>query len=130
MYNRNPAFVLGMFETGLGVGRSLGREGIRVVGIDFKKDIGFYSRYIHGQICPHPLEEEKIFVDFLITQAITQKEKPVLFITSDEFLVAVSKNRDAIEEHFFMNFLEFSPFRGTIVSELQFVHRYSSFLFG
>ena len=105
MYNTdNPAFVLGMFETGLGVGRSLGRKGIKVIGIDFKKDIGFYSRFMTVRICPHPLEEEENFTEFLLALGKTQKEKPVLFITSDDFLFSVTKNRERLKEYFLMNF--------------------------
>jgi D-aspartate ligase len=103
MNNLNPAFVLGMFETGLAVGRSLGRRGIKVVGVDFKKDIGFYSRYICASICPHPLEEERAFVEFLIAKARAQNEKPVMFITSDDFLVVISKNRNTLQDYFLMN---------------------------
>jgi predicted ATP-grasp superfamily ATP-dependent carboligase len=57
MNKKNPAVVLGMFETGLGVARSLGEKGILVHGFDFKKDIGFYSRYVEAQLCPYPLEK-------------------------------------------------------------------------
>ena len=76
MLKRNPAFVLGMFETGLAVGRSLGRKGVKVIGLDFKKDIGFYSRYILGQLCPHPIEKEQEFIDFLDSEVVqNQLEK-------------------------------------------------------
>jgi D-aspartate ligase len=92
-----------MFETGLAVGRSLGRKEIKVVGIDFKKDIGFYSKYIHGQLCPHPIEEESKFMNFLISHAYSQEYKPVLFVTSDDFLAALARNRTAIEEAFLTN---------------------------
>ena len=57
----NPAVVLGMFDTGLAVGRSLGRAGIRVIGLDFSKKVGFYSKYIDAYICPNPSENEKEF---------------------------------------------------------------------
>jgi len=82
----NLAIVLGMFETGLGVGRALGRAEIPVLGLDYSKKIGFYSRYIKSAICPHPLEHEEAFVVFLLEIAAKQKYKPVLFITADEFI--------------------------------------------
>jgi len=102
----NPAVVLGMFETGLGVGRSLGRKGIEVIGVDFKKDIGFYSKYINACICPHPLEEEEKFIEFLVALSKRKKEKPALFITSDDFLLSITKNREHLSEYFLMNFPE------------------------
>lgn len=103
MLKSHPAVVLGMFETGLGVGRSLGRNGIPVFGLDFKKDVGFYSKYIRAGICPHPLNNEKKFLDFLIGFANKFEEKPVLFITSDSFLDLASSKQKILKKHFFIN---------------------------
>lgn len=100
----NPAFVLGMFETGLGVARSLGVSGIKVYGLDHKKDIGFYSRYIKPVKCPHPVHEPAGFIDFLVDKAKTETFKPVLFITSDDFLRVVSENRTQLADYFYFNF--------------------------
>jgi D-aspartate ligase len=99
----NLAVVLGMFETGLAVGRSLGRSGIRVMGLDSVKKIGFYSRYINALICPHPLESEQEFIAFLLRVAAREKMRPALFITSDDFLLPVSRNRKELEQHYLMN---------------------------
>jgi D-aspartate ligase len=97
------AVVLGMFETGLAVGRSLGRNGIKVLGLDSTKKVGFYSRYIDASICPHPLECEKEFIAFLLRVAAREKIRPALFITSDDFLLAVSRNRKDLEQRYLMN---------------------------
>jgi D-aspartate ligase len=99
----NIAVVLGMFETGLAVGRSLGRNGIKVLGIDSAKKVGFYSRYINALICPHPLESEQEFIAFLLRVAAREKMRPALFITSDDFLLPVSRNRKELEQHYLMN---------------------------
>jgi D-aspartate ligase len=103
MENKYPAVVLGMFETGLGVGRCLGRNKIQVFGLDFKKDVGFYSRYIKARICPNPLIDEQKFLDFLISFVDKFEYKPVLFVTSDNFLSIVSYNRKKLEKYFFIN---------------------------
>ena len=100
---KNLAVVLGMFETGLAVGRSLGRAGIRVVGLDSVRKVGFHSRYIDARICPNPMEEEKEFIGFLKEIAGREMVRPVLFITSDEYLLPVSRNRQELEPHFLMN---------------------------
>ena len=92
MIKKYPAVVLGMFETGLAIGRSLGRNGIRVFGLDFKKDVGFYSKYIRAEICPNPLTDEKKFLDYLIKFSNKFEHKPVLFVTSDNFLNASPKD--------------------------------------
>ena len=99
----NLAVVLGMFETGLAVGRSLGRAGIKVLGLDPVKKVGFYSKYIDALICPDPIEKEKEFILFLIKIAEKENKRPVLFITSDEFLLAVSRNREDLQPHYLMN---------------------------
>jgi len=100
---KNIAVVLGMFETGLGVARSLGRNGIKVYGFDFKKDITFYSKYVKAKICPHPLNEEKKFIQYLISFGENEHKKPVLFITSDDFLISVSRNKNALDKYFLIN---------------------------
>jgi D-aspartate ligase len=99
----HPAVVLGMSETGLGVARSLGRNGIRVIGLDCRKDVGHYSRYVQGRLCPDPLAEESAFVDHLLSLAQAENAKPVLFITADGFLRVVSRNRPSVEAHFLVN---------------------------
>ena len=99
----NVAVVLGMFETGLAVGRSLGRAGIRVLGLDSSRKVGFYSRYIDAVICPDPLEHEEEFIACLQRIAAREKIRPALFITSDEFLLPVSKNRKELEHSYLMN---------------------------
>ncbi len=103
MEKKYPAVVLGMYETGLGIGRSLGRKGIQVFGLDFKKDVGFYSKYIKATICPNPLNDEQKFLDFLISFVDKFKYKSVLFIASDNFLKVISRNRDKLKKYFFIN---------------------------
>jgi D-aspartate ligase len=99
----NPAFVFGMFETGLGIGRSLGRNGICVNGFDYKKDIGSYSRYIKFSLCPNPIKDECRFVEYVIDIAKSFEHKPVLFIASDDFLEVFSKNRQLLKKYLLMN---------------------------
>lgn len=103
IHGSNPAVVLGMFETGLAVGRSLGRAGVHVLGFDHSRKLGFYSRYLKAAICPHPLDSEEEFVQFLLKAASVHQAKPVLFITADEFLIPVSRNRRRLEKHYLMN---------------------------
>lgn len=99
----NLAVVLGLFETGLAVGRSLGRAGIRVIGLDSGRKVGFYSRHIDPRICPHPLEREEEFIESLTRISANETDRPVLFITSDEFLLPVSRNRKQLEKTYLFN---------------------------
>ena len=99
----NLAVVLGMFETGLAVGRSLGRAGIKVLGLDSVRKIGHYSKYIEAKICPDPSQKEEEFIAFLLRIAEKEKFQPVLFISCDEFLLPISRNRERLERHYLMN---------------------------
>lgn len=99
----HPAIVLNMYETGLGVGRSLGRNGIQVVGVDCKKDIAFYSRYINAFVCPHPLDESDSFLQFMISLSKKFSNKPVLFSTADDFILAVSRMRNVLSSFYLFN---------------------------
>ena len=102
----NPAFVFGMFETGLGISRSLGRNGIQVNGFDYKKDIGSYSRYIKFSLCPNPIKDEGRFVEYVIDIAKSFEHKPVIFIAADDFLEVFSRNRLVLQKYLLMNLPE------------------------
>ncbi|MDO9256433.1 MAG: hypothetical protein Q7U54_13030 [Bacteroidales bacterium] len=99
----HTALVLGMFETGLGVGRSLGKKGIKVFGFDFKKDIGFYSTYIKAYLCQHPGKEPNLLLEELIAFSKAQTHKPVLFVTSDTFLDFVAKYSNELKLYYLFN---------------------------
>jgi predicted ATP-grasp superfamily ATP-dependent carboligase len=99
---KTPAVVFGMFETGLGVARSLGQKGIKVVGVDFKKDIGFYSRYVSPELCPHPLTEKDQFLKW-IGERFNNVDRLPIFITCDPFLIVFSNNREYLSKYFLFN---------------------------
>ena len=103
--NTNPkpeAIVFGLFETGLGVARSLGQKGIQVSGIDFKKDMAWYSRYVKPRICPHPLKEKQALLAW-VTQNFSTKARVPVFLTSDDFLAFFSENRVFLSDYFLFN---------------------------
>lgn len=116
----NPAFVLGLFETGLGVIRSLGRKGIKVIGYDYKKDVAYYSKYVSPKLCPHPELNEKEFIEFLIRETKKYHLKPVLYITSDYFLSAIINNLDIISNYFLINSINKNLFEKIRNKYLQF----------
>ena len=102
------AIVFGLFETGLGVIRSLGQKGIKVTGIDFKKDIGWYSRYVKPLRCPHPLQQEKEFIAWIQMTFSGDEQKRPVFFTSDDFLVSFSRNRRVLSNYFLFNLVDHS----------------------
>ena len=102
------AVVFGLFETGLGVIRSLGQKGIKVIGVDFKKDIAWYSRYVKPMLCPHPLKQEKEFIEWIDMNFKGLGHKCPVFFTSDDFLVAFSRNRAILSDYFLFNLVSHS----------------------
>jgi D-aspartate ligase len=100
------AVVFGLSETGLGVIRSLGQKGIKVIGIDFRKDIGWYSRYVNPIKCPHPLEEEKKFIEWIHLNFSGNDQKLPVFFTSDDFLISFSRNRAVLSDYFLFNMVD------------------------
>jgi len=99
----HAAVVLGMFETGLAVARSLGRTGLRVIGLDHRRKVGFRSRYVEASLCPEVPLEVDAFVEHLVQIARVEEHKPVLFVTSDDFLLAVSRNRERLQDYYLLN---------------------------
>jgi predicted ATP-grasp superfamily ATP-dependent carboligase len=100
-----PAVVFGLFETGLAVIRALGRKGIKVIGVDHKKDIAWYSRYTQPFICPHPIEAEHEFMSWIVNTFSKGQQLPVFF-TGDDFLYTFSRNRIFFSDFFLFNLPE------------------------
>lgn len=105
---RTGAVVFGLFETGLGVIRSLGQVGVSITGIDFKKDIGWYSRYVKPLKCPHPLQQENEFINWIHKTFSGYKHKQPVFFTSDDFLISFSRNREVFDNYFLFNLVDHS----------------------
>jgi D-aspartate ligase len=101
--SNNPAVIFGLSETGLAIGRSLGKQGISVYGISFSKEIGYFSRYIKGTILPHPENNEVEFKKLIAEFCSKLPLKPVLFIASDVYLMFYARNSSFINRIFLSN---------------------------
>ena len=67
MKYKNTAFVLGLCPNGLGAIRSLGRNRIPAVGLDYKSGgPGFYSKYVKTELCPNPYLDPEEMCEFLL----------------------------------------------------------------
>ena len=107
MRTDHPVVVLGLFETGLAVARSLGRNGVHVVAVGHRPCWASASKYVSEfLICPHPLTEEAAFCEFLSRRFGGHVFKPVLMVTADEFLIAVSRNRASLADSFLIGIPE------------------------
>jgi predicted ATP-grasp superfamily ATP-dependent carboligase len=95
------AFVLDMSSTGLGVVRSLGREGISVVGADFKPDApGLKSTYCRSLLTPNPVRRPEELLDMLLREGKKLSRRAVLYPASDPYILFVSRFRKALSEYF------------------------------
>lgn len=94
--------ILGLFDTGLEVGRALGRNGVRVYGYDYNlKNYGFKSKYIISKKCSSPIEKPDELLEQLLNDAEGEARR-ILIPTSDEFVFFINDNRDPLQ-----NFYEF-----------------------
>lgn len=91
------AIVLGSYETGLGVVRALGRQGITVHVVDHQRLHAGYSRYATFHLCPHPASDPAGFCLTLRALAESLPAPPVLFIAADEYVLAVTRHREQLE---------------------------------
>ncbi len=101
---RPPAIVLSLFDTGLGAIRSLGREGVPVIGMD--SDLskpGFKSRYCKAMLCPDPVRQSRELLEFMLELGRTFEHPGILFPASDAFVLFVSRNRDKLCSYFRFN---------------------------
>jgi D-aspartate ligase len=99
--NYHVAFVFNMDSNGLGVVRSLGREGIQVVGVDFKRDApGLKSRYCRPLITPHPHEQPEHVLGILMDGGSKLSGKGILYPTSDAYILFVSRFRKELSQYF------------------------------
>jgi D-aspartate ligase len=97
----NRAYVLGLFDTGVGVIRALAREGVEVRGFDHRvSQPGFSSRFGTHAVCPDPALEPDALASFLVERARAEAAPPILYPTSDAFVSFVSAKRDVLEPVF------------------------------
>ncbi len=90
---------------GLGVTRSLGRLGITVFGIDWKKDnVGFYSKYCRNKfIFSHPALEDEKCAEELLNLGKNLEAKGVIFPTADYYVILVAKYQKELSKYFLFN---------------------------
>ena len=105
-----PAIVLGSHTMALAVIRALGVMGVPIVVVvyDEKEDMGCVSKYVRESIrAPHPEKFEDPFIELLLKCA-GHLGGSLLIPTSDETLVAVSRNKPLLERHFILACTEWS----------------------
>lgn len=95
-----PAVILCLGAAGLGIARSLGRHGVAVYALDTDpKQFGLFSRYCEKRICPDPHESEEQLLSEILNLG-QQLGRAVLYPTSDDFVLFVSKHRDVLSKYY------------------------------
>lgn len=105
---RPAALTFNAHITGLAVARSLGARGVPVVALDrHPAGVGLYARDAAvSALCPNPTEDDEGFVSYLLEVGEALDERAVLFPTNDEWVMAVSRHRERLEQRYI---LPFSP---------------------
>lgn len=96
-----PAVVVGGADNGggLGVVRSLGQVGIPVIVIDQDRAApALHSRFAR-KVVVNALSG-RAFIDGLVSLKPSAMTRPVLFLTTDEAVLEVSRYRNELEKHF------------------------------
>ena len=89
--NKPRGFIFGGFVNGLGLVRSLAKEGIKSDVFDIKPCLAAQSRFASYIQSPSPKNEEE-FIQFVIERAQNQSLKPICFITNDH-IIQIGKYR-------------------------------------
>ena len=101
------ALVMNTHITGLAVARSLGRAGVPVVGLDDERGgLGQSSRHLAGLgLVPGPtVDDGRALADHLCALGPSFAERPVLVPTNDDWVLALARHRDRLEEHYRYSF--------------------------
>lgn len=96
-----PAIVLSADTMGLAVIRSLGTRGVPITAVYYHaRDIAYVSKYVTNSVCgPHPGRNEKEFIELLLSLVGSQRGG-LLIPTDDATVIAVSRNKDLLEQHY------------------------------
>lgn len=97
------AIVMNMFYTGLGIARSLGEQGIPVIGLSAQRGIyGNYTRYAKRVSAPDSRHEPDALLQFLIAFGKKLDHKAVIFPTRDDDLLFLNRFRMELSANFIL----------------------------
>ncbi len=100
---KTPVIIVGLSLTGLSLGRILGREGIKVVGLDTGGySPGTYSKYIEKITLDDDYTSSDL-VAKLINVAKLFDEKPLLFADSDCYMMMIDEYRSMLEQYYILS---------------------------
>lgn len=95
------AVVMNMFYTGLGIARSLGEQGIRVIGLtSHRGSYGNFTRYAKLYSCPDSRERPEALLAFLLQLGDTVAQGAVVFPTRDDDVLFLERFRERLRGRF------------------------------
>lgn len=94
----HKAIVFNCGYNGLSIIQELASHGVTCIAMDCRRSIGTFSRYARFVKCPDPSTNETGFFSFLYQFCRSEKTKPVLFPTNDNWAMAISKKKDLLKE--------------------------------
>ena len=95
------AVVMNMFYTGLGIARSLGEQGVPVIGLTSQRGIyGNFTRYAKTARCRDSRNEPEALLDCLIRIGQEIGHRSVIFPTRDDDVVFLDRFRSELEPYF------------------------------
>jgi D-aspartate ligase len=95
------AVVMNMFYTGLGIARSLGEQGIPVIGLTSHRGIyGNFTRYAKLRRCPDSREEPEAVLPFLLSLGEELAGPCIIFPTRDDDVMFLDRYRTQLETRF------------------------------
>ena len=97
---RPVAVVMNMFYTGLGIARSLGEQGIPVIGLSAHRIYGNHTRYAKVRSCPDSREDPNALLSFLNLLAGEIGSRSIIFPTRDDDVVFLDRFREELSPHF------------------------------
>jgi D-aspartate ligase len=98
---RPAAVVMNMFYTGLGIARSLGEQGIRVIGLTAQRGIyGNYTRYAEIVFSPDSRNDPQGLLQFLLKLGEQAGVGSVLFPTRDDDVLFLDRFRVQLDPYF------------------------------
>jgi len=78
--------------------QELAFHGVTCIAMDCRRSVGTFSRYARFVKCPDPSTNETGFIRFLYQFCQSEKAKPVLFPTNDNWAMAISKKKGLLKE--------------------------------
>jgi predicted ATP-grasp superfamily ATP-dependent carboligase len=97
----HPAVVCGLGPTGLAMVRSLGRRGVRVLGVESDpRQWGVSSRYLCDRIALNGSHGDAGLLEHLIALGRRLPEQAVLFPATDDYVTFISRHQEELQPFF------------------------------